>query len=79
MKRLSWPLAMLGFLVLIAGCTKQLPSPDLNFESSQKVILTFRSGEELEGKVAPGKGSSFESRVSSGRLEWGRSRRTKSS
>ena len=53
MKCLPWPLAMLGFLALIAGCTKQLPSPDLNFETTQKVVLTFRSGEEVEGKVRP--------------------------
>jgi hypothetical protein len=55
MKRLSWPLAMLGSLVLIAGCAKQVPSPDLSFDTTQKVVLTFRGGEQVVGKVAPGR------------------------
>jgi hypothetical protein len=55
MKCLSWPMAMLGSLVLFAGCTKQVPTPSLSFETTQKVIVNFRGGEELEGKIAPGK------------------------
>lgn len=55
MKRLSWLLAMLGSLVLIAGCAQQIPSPDLNFETTKRVILTFRGGEQLVGRVAAGK------------------------
>jgi hypothetical protein len=55
MKRSSWPLAVLGSLVLIAGCAQQFPSPDLNFDSTQKVVLTFRGGEQVVGKVAPGR------------------------
>ena len=39
MKRFLWPLAMLGSLVLNAGCTKEIPAPDLNFETTQKVVL----------------------------------------
>jgi hypothetical protein len=55
MKRLSWLLAMLGSMALITGCAKQLPSADLTFETTQKVVLTFRGGEEVQGKIAPGK------------------------
>ncbi len=55
MKRLSWLLAMLGSMALITGCAKQIPSADLNFETTQKVVITFRGGEEVQGKVAPGK------------------------
>lgn len=54
MKRFLWPLAVLGSLMLTVGCTKQVPAPDLNFETTQKVVLTFRTGEEVEGKISPG-------------------------
>lgn len=55
MKRLSWLLAMLGSLAMIAGCAQQLPSPDLNFETTQKTVLTFRGGEQVVGKVSSGR------------------------
>ena len=51
MKRLSWLLAMLGSLAMIAGCAQQLPSPDLNFETTQKTVLTFRGGEQVVRKL----------------------------
>ena len=54
MNRSTWLLAMVGFLLVGGGCTKRVPSPDLTFESNEKVILTFRNGEEIEGRIAPG-------------------------
>jgi hypothetical protein len=54
MNRSTWLLAMVGFLLLAGGCAKQVPSPDLTFESHQSVVLTFKNGDEVEGKIAPG-------------------------
>ena len=54
MNRSTWLLAMVGFLLVVGGCAKRVPSPDLTFESGQKVVLTFRGGEEIEGRIAPG-------------------------
>lgn len=55
MIRSSWLVAMAGFLLVAGGCAKRIATPDMTFESHQKVVLTFNSGEELEGKIAPGK------------------------
>lgn len=55
MNRSTWLLAMVGFLLVAGGCAKRAPSPDLTFESHQRVVLTFGSGEEIEGRIAPGK------------------------
>ena len=46
---------MAGFLLVAGGCAKRIASPDMTFGSHQKVVLTFSGGEELEGRVAPGK------------------------
>jgi hypothetical protein len=46
---------MVGSLLVVGGCAKRVPSPDLTFDSHERVVLTFGSGEELEGKIAPGK------------------------
>lgn len=59
MKRCAWLLPMVGFLLVAGGCAKIVPSPDLTFESHQKVILTFNNGEEIEGRIAPGKRVEF--------------------
>jgi len=55
MNRSTWLLTMVGLLLLAGGCAKLVPSPDLTFESHQRVVLTFQGGEEIEGKIAPGK------------------------
>ena len=55
MKRCTWLLTMVGFLLVAGGCVKRVPSPDLAFESHQRVVLTFNSGDEIEGRIAPGK------------------------
>ena len=55
MNRSSWLIAMAGFLIVAGGCAKRMASPDMTFASHQKVVLTFSGGEELEGRVAPGK------------------------
>ncbi len=55
MNRLPWRSAMILCLFAAVGCAKHVASPDLTFETTQRVILTFRGGEQVEGKVAPGK------------------------
>ncbi|MBD3162223.1 MAG: hypothetical protein GF346_07850 [Candidatus Eisenbacteria bacterium] len=54
MKPYPWLLAVVGALLVTGGCAKRVPSTDLTFEAHQKVVLTFRTGEELEGKISPG-------------------------
>jgi len=55
MNRLPWLMAMLGCLLIAAGCAKRVPSASLDFESQQKVVLTLRGGEEIEGRMDRGK------------------------
>ena len=55
MKPNAWLLAMVGALLVTGGCAKRVPSTDLTFEAHQKVVLTFRTGEELVGKISSGK------------------------
>jgi hypothetical protein len=55
MNRTSWLLAVVGFLFLAGGCAKRVTVPDLTFESHERVVLTMKNGEEIQGKFAPGK------------------------
>ena len=55
MNRSSWMLVVLFCLLWAGGCAKRIPSPDLTFEAHQKVVLIFRGGEEIEGRIASGK------------------------
>ena len=55
MNRTAWLLAMVGFLMVAGGCSKRVASPDLTFESHERVVLTLKSGEEIQGKFSPGK------------------------
>lgn len=50
----SWLLAMVGVLGLFDGCAKQVPSPEMKFEAQQRVVITFRGGEEVRGKIDVG-------------------------
>ncbi len=52
----SWMVVVLACLLWAGGCAKRVPSPDLTYEVHQKVVLTFRGGEEIEGRIASGKG-----------------------
>ena len=55
MNRSPWLVAVLGSVLLFAGCAKRLPSPDLKFEAQQQVVLKFRGGEEVQGHIEPGR------------------------
>lgn len=55
MKHEPWLLVVLLSLVVAAGCAKRVESPDMTFEAQQRVVLTFRGGEEIEGRVEVGK------------------------
>lgn len=55
MNRTAWFLAMVGFLIVAGGCAKRIASTSLTFESHERVVLTLKSGEEIQGKFAPGK------------------------
>jgi len=54
MKRSSWLVAMLGCVIAAGGCAKQVPSPDLKFGAQQRVVLSFRGGEQVCGKIDTG-------------------------
>jgi hypothetical protein len=54
MNRSPWPWILVGLLLIGPGCAKRVPSPDLKFESHQKVILTMQGGVEVEGRLAKG-------------------------
>jgi hypothetical protein len=54
MNRVPWLIAMLGCLLVTAGCAKRVPSTDMKFEAQQKVVLKLRGGEELEGRMERG-------------------------
>ncbi|MBM3286547.1 MAG: hypothetical protein FJY88_04255 [Candidatus Eisenbacteria bacterium] len=54
MRRLSWLVAMVGCLAA-AGCAKRIPAQDTAFEATQTVMLAFRGGEQIEGRIAPGR------------------------
>lgn len=54
MRRSPWSWILIGLLVIGCGCAKRVPSPDLKFESHQKVVLTMQDGVELEGRFAEG-------------------------
>ncbi len=41
---------LLGALVL-SGCTKRVPVADGAFENTQRVLITFKDGRELRGKI----------------------------
>ncbi len=51
MNRSSWLLAMVGLLVLAGGCATQVPSPDMKFGAQQRVVMTFRGGDQIRGKI----------------------------
>lgn len=55
MNRVPWLIAMLGCLLVTMGCAKRVPSPDMKFEAQQKVVLTLRGGEEVEGRMERGR------------------------
>ena len=56
MNRSHWILAMLAVgLLMPVGCSKRVPSPDLAFEAQQRVVLTFRTGEQVEGRIDLGR------------------------
>lgn len=57
MNRFSFQKTLAGCLVVaaVAGCVKQVPAPDLGFEATQRVSVTFRGGEQIAGKIATGK------------------------
>ena len=48
-------LMAIAALLMAGGCAKRVPSSDLTFEAHRKVVLTFRGGEEIEGRISPGK------------------------
>ncbi len=52
-------LVVLSSLVIAVGCAKRVESPDRTFEAQQKVVLTFRNGEEILGRVDVGKKVEF--------------------
>jgi hypothetical protein len=54
MNRSSWLLAMVGFLALAVGCAMQVPSPDMKYQAQQKVVMTFRGGEQVRGRIDTG-------------------------
>lgn len=54
MKRVPWLLAMIGCFLLALGCAKRVPVADLTYDEHQRVVLTFRTGEQIEGRIAPG-------------------------
>jgi len=55
MKPVALRPAVLGMLVLLgAGCTRHVAVPDLGIEATQRVLLVFRGGEEVEGRIAAG-------------------------
>jgi hypothetical protein len=45
---------MVGFLALAVGCAMQVPSPDMKFEAQQRVVMSFRGGEQVRGKIDTG-------------------------
>jgi hypothetical protein len=55
MKPTTWLWALVGVFVVAGGCAKRVPSQDLTFESHERVVLRFSSGEEVQGKISPGK------------------------
>lgn len=55
MKHEPWLLVVLSSLVVATGCAKRVQSPDMTFEAQQRVVLTFRGGEEIEGRLDVGR------------------------
>jgi hypothetical protein len=56
-------LLALGILILAAGamdCSKRVPVENGAFEAQQKVVLTFKDGRTIEGRIAPGNRVSYQ-------------------
>jgi len=53
MNRSPWLVAVIGCLIAV-GCAKQVSQPDLKFGAQQRVVLSFRGGEQVRGKIDTG-------------------------
>lgn len=52
--RLAVMAAALGTVLVVNGCAKLVPSTQDNFSAASKMVVTFRDGETLTGRIAEG-------------------------